>query len=427
MNMLSQRPGRTNRVATLLASLAAVAVVAACAPSSTPDTDGAAPTGAASAGDSAGADAPSGADSPTGDAAPSDSAPSDADSADDFSLDDLIAAAQEEGSLTVYDSTGKIKEIGENFEKKYGIDTEAVKMHDPDAMDKLTREAQSGNITIDLDFITDVPAIVGQLLPQGIVTSWVPPDVEQYVDPTQRDPLVVVTDSEVLTYNTDSYPDGCPVDNIWQLTDPEWTGKVAMLDPLAKSKIIGFLIDLTLGGSDQLAEAYEDQYGSALQTDEENAGWEFIKRLAANSPVMFSSSEDVSGAIGAPGQESAPIGLMSPAKFRNNADKGYKLGLCTDVTPWIGYAAPKAAVIATGAKHPNAAKLFIHYVMTPEGIAPQVVDAKFSSNSQIEPDPDDPSGLGQYRDRLYYFDNANAEKSWSIRQDVQDFWRINNQ
>ncbi len=48
-----------------------------------------------------------------------------------------------------------------------------------------------------------------------------------------RDPLVVVSDPHVWTYNTEKY-DKCPVTNIWQLTEPRWKGKLAMLDLFEK-------------------------------------------------------------------------------------------------------------------------------------------------------------------------------------------------
>jgi len=404
-------------VAGACTALVGALLLAGCAPSSTP-------TGSSGSGEAPSAPAESASPDGSGGSASSSSTSI---AQQDFSLDELVAAAKAEGgTLTVYDSTGKIKDIAEAFSAKYGIHTDGIKMHDPEAIDKMTREAQAGNVTVDVDFITDVPAILGQLEPAGTVTSWIPPDVAQYVPAGQRDPLVVVTDPDVIAYNTDAYPDGCPIDNLWDLADPAWKGKVAMVDPLSQPKLLGFLTAMTIDGADQLSAAYHKQYGEQMTTSEPNAGWEFVKRLAANSPMLFTSGEDVSGAVGAPGQSDPPIGLVSPAKFRNIADKGYRLGLCTSVSPWIGFAAPKAAVIATGTKHPNAAKLFIHYVMTAEGIAPQLVDGKFSSNSQIKPDPDDPSKLGSYLDQVYQFDNASANESWQARQDVSDFWRLNN-
>src|SRR5699024_12804756 len=69
---------------------------------------------------------------------------------DDYSLDRLVELAKEEGSLTVSDSTGKVKDIAENFEAKYGIDTTGVKMDAGDAQEVAIREAEESNVNKDL-------------------------------------------------------------------------------------------------------------------------------------------------------------------------------------------------------------------------------------------------------------------------------------
>jgi iron(III) transport system substrate-binding protein len=70
---------------------------------------------------------------------------------------------------------------------------------------------------------------------------------------------------------------------------------------------------------------------------------------------------------------------VSTAKFRDNK-QGMKLGLCNGLKPFIGWNYPSLGVVATGSKSPNTAKLFIHYLLSAEGIAPQGVDGKMSTN-----------------------------------------------
>lgn len=74
---------------------------------------------------------------------------------------------------------------------------------------------------------------LAQVLPEGMAESWTPPDMAGDIAEGQRNPLVVMSDPQVWTYNTEKYPE-CPVKNIWELTEPKWKGKVAMLDPFEK-------------------------------------------------------------------------------------------------------------------------------------------------------------------------------------------------
>ena len=59
--------------------------------------------------------------------------------ADDFSLDALIAAAKQEGPITVYATTGKIVETAQNFTKKYGIEATGKKVNEPTQVELFIR------------------------------------------------------------------------------------------------------------------------------------------------------------------------------------------------------------------------------------------------------------------------------------------------
>src|SRR5690625_6305275 len=77
---------------------------------------------------------------------------------DDYSLDRLVELAKEEGSLTVSDSTGKVKDIAENFEAKYGIDTTGVKMDAGDAQEVANREAEGAKVKTGTSGLGDAQA-----------------------------------------------------------------------------------------------------------------------------------------------------------------------------------------------------------------------------------------------------------------------------
>jgi iron(III) transport system substrate-binding protein len=285
------------------------------------------------------------------------------------------------------------------------------------------REAQSGNVQADVVQISDVPAGVAQLLPDGFVTSWVPPDLADKIPARYQDPLTVSNEANLWAYNTQAY-DSCPVKNIWELTEPAWKGKVALQDPLGKASYTDWFNQMAAHADADVAAAYEALYGKALETDEASATAAWVKALAENGPLLTDADEAVAQAVGAPDQAEPFVGLISSAKFRNNADAGAKLGICDGLQPWAGWLYPSLGFIAAGSKHPNAAKLFIHYLMTEEGIAPQAVDGKMSTNSEAKLPADEPSGIADVLDQIFVYDSASAADDWDARQDWQDFWRV---
>ena len=142
-----------------------------------------------------------------------------------------------------------------------------------------------------------------------------PADILAHIDPSLTEtqtPLYI--ELTQLFYNAEAYPDGSPVTNIWQVTEPQWKGKILMQDPLNNvgwgSWITGFCVGDT---PDQLAAAYEELYGEELVLSEgcANAGYEFLKRLRENEPIFISASDEVAEAVGTPGQSDPPIGFLS--------------------------------------------------------------------------------------------------------------------
>jgi iron(III) transport system substrate-binding protein len=341
----------------------------------------------------------------------------------DFDLDALIAAAKQEAPITVYATTGKIVETAEAFTAKYGVQATGKKVNEATQMDLLDREAAAGNIVGDVSVAGDVAVSIAELIPAGIAYSWLPPDLASTIAVGAQNPLVVVTDQHVWSYNTEAY-DTCPVTNIWQLTEPEWKGKVAMLDPLEKPNYADWFNQMATHHDADVAKAYEHLYGKPLETTEASATAAWVKAYAANGPLL-ADSEAVSEAVGAPGQTAPFVGMNSVAKFRNNVDKGYKLGICAGIEPFAGFAYPGLGLIASGTKSPNAAKLFIHYLMTEEGISNQTVDGKVSSNSQVPANSDEASGIAEHMDEMMPYDSSTAPADYENRETWQDLWTIN--
>ncbi|THF54432.1 ABC transporter substrate-binding protein [Mesorhizobium composti] len=345
-------------------------------------------------------------------------------SADDFDLNALVEAAKKEPPVSVYSTTGKIVEQAKAFTAKYGVQATGTKANAASQLEMVVREAQAKNVQADVLQISDAAAGVAQLVPEGYVESWVPPDLADKIDPFYRDPLVISNEANVWAYNTEVYK-SCPVKNIWELTEPKWKGKVAFQDPLGKASYVDWFNQMAMHADDKIAAAYKAQYGKDLVKDEDSATAMWVKALAANAPLLTDADEAAAQAVGAPNQKEPFVGLMSSAKFRDNQEAGTKLGLCTGLQPFAGWLYPSLGFIAKGTDSPNAAKLFIHYLLTEEGITPQAEDGKMSSNRDIKLPDSEPSGIGKVVDQMEPYDASSANDDWDARQDWQDFWRVN--
>ena len=343
--------------------------------------------------------------------------------AEEFDLDALIKAAQAEEGINVVDSTGKIVDMAEGFSKKYGVKAVGTKSKATAQLEAVVREAQSGNVQGDVVMISDVPAAMGQLMPEGFAISWVPPDLAGDIDPKAQNPLLVVSSPNVLTYNTQLYKE-CPIKNLWDLTDPEWKGKLAMQDPLGKPSYTDWFNQMRSHADDKIAAAYEAKFGKKLETDTPSATEAFVAALAANGPLLTDSDSAAADAVAANGQTEPFVGLVSAAKFRDNAEGKLTLGLCSDVDPFIGFLNSTVGLIVKGTNSPNAAKLFIHYAMTAEGIAPQGEDGKVSSNRTVQLPADEPSGISKHLGEVLAYDSSTGMDDWDNRQDWQDIWRL---
>ncbi|TNF19062.1 MAG: ABC transporter substrate-binding protein [Rhodobacteraceae bacterium] len=343
--------------------------------------------------------------------------------AEDFDLDALIKAAQAEDGITIYSSTSKIKKAAAAFTETYGIPATGTKAKGAAQIELVVREAQAGNVVGDVIISSDAGAALAQLLPEGMVTSWTPPDLADTIDEFSKDPLVVWRDPSLWTYNNEDGGD-CPVDNIWQVTEAEWNRRITLEDPLNKPSFSDWFNQMETHFDDKMAEAYKAHYGEALDTSAQSATATWVERLAANAPLLTDSSSGAAEAIGTRGQDKPFFGLVASAKYRDVSEEGLAMAICKDMAPYMGFAKPGFGLIAAGTDSPNAAKLFLHFMMTEAGVLPMTEDGKMSGNSAVPAHPDEISGVVDYADRLTPHIAATGAEDFDKRQDWQDFWRI---
>lgn len=289
-----------------------------------------------------------------------------------FNTDDtddaLYEAAKKEGKVTVYSISSRIPKVAEAFMEQYpGIEVETFDIATNELLEKVTREYDAGQHVADVIHIKDEDgSLYNEYIKERKLYSYKPADIFAHIDEKYTEtatPLYI--ELTQLFYNEEAYPDGSPITNIWQVTEPEWKGRVMMQNPLDNLSWSSWITGFCVGDvPDMLEKAYEEQYNEKLTLSEgcENAGYEFLKRLHDNEPVYTSSSDEVAEAVGTRGQSNPPIGFSSSSKVRKNEDNNWCL-VPVNLEPTNGIPLVNTLYVVGECEHPNAAKLFTRFMM----------------------------------------------------------------
>jgi len=256
----------------------------------------------------------------------------------------------------------------------------------------------------------------------GILVNYIPPSLETLVPTEYQQPLISNRlSTKVLLYNEATYPNGAPVKNLWELTEPKWKGKVFMVDPLQRGDYLDLMVEIILH-SDDMAKAYEQLYKKPIQLDvgTSNAGEMWIYRLLNNNAVLVKDQNGVYSAIGEVGQDQPPVGFGSYNDIRSNKEKGFALQIANDVVPSSGYIFPAVMGIVKNAQNPNAAKLLLTFMMGDDspnggtGFAPFYIPGDYPTRTDIKGHPD---ALPRERLRAW---SMNPVKTYEVRQHIAD-------
>ena len=100
------------------------------------------------------------------------------------------------------------------------------------------------------------------------------------------------------------------------------------------------------------------------------------------------------------------------------------MSICGGMKPYAGQLTPRVAVIASGTESPNAAKLFVHYMMSGEGMEPQLIDGKMATNVNTAMPAEEGSGVAKYVDQLHVTHSETTNQDFAKLQYWQDLWII---
>lgn len=316
---------------------------------------------------------------------------------DTKTAEELLPLAQKEGQVVVFSLSSRIARVEAAFEEKYpGIDLVGIDLSSTKQIARVVAEQQAGVHAVDVLYLADTPIVYGELLSQGRVHNYVPPRLADEIPAALQQPLAVHRlSTKVLMYNEVAYPDGSPITNLWQLTLPEWRGKVLMVDPSQRGELLDLLTEISLH-PEEMAAAYQAQFGSPITVDSDlqGAGDQFIRNLFNNDLILVANSDVLNEAVGDIEAKNPPVAFGTYSDRRDNEDEGWALQVANNVVPANGILFPAVLTVADKAPHPAAARLVIDFMYGDDsenggpGFAPFNVPGDYAVRPTIKDSPD---------------------------------------
>ncbi|MEE8431254.1 MAG: extracellular solute-binding protein [Candidatus Desulfatibia sp.] len=250
---------------------------------------------------------------------------------------DLLRKAKAEGQVSFYANITAVKPIMDAFNAETGLKGKYTRISTSKFLATVLTEFQAGKLMAD---VLQAPLPVMQMLKaQGVLASYNSPAAASYPDWTRKDDQIHTFGIEyvALIYNKELVKQADVPKRYEDLTDPKWKNKIVMANPGTHATTISWLVGLK-----------ENVYKS-------EAEWmQFLKGLAANKP-MFVKSFGPTPAPVESGEKS--IAISMPKYIITKAPA--PLDWARVEQPLLG--TPRGMAIASSAKNPNAAKLFMDF------------------------------------------------------------------
>ncbi len=280
--------------------------------------------------------------------------------------DEIKKKAVEEGEVVVYSSSSRIAKVAKTFSAEFpGIKVTSYDLGSVKSIEKTVREQDANLFNADIVTTGGSGQVVHELWAKNRIVNFVPDQFKDRIPAEFREPVLVrILEANVFMYNSEASPDGPAIKNIWEVTEAKWKGKVVLKDPLASlSNFMG--VATLVEHADEMAAAYKRHAGKDIVLHEgvPDAGYEFLYRFLHNDPVIMKSGSKAAKASGNKGQKNPPLFFGPMTYYRYNVTKGYVNELAEKLDPVAKLIYPTYMAIGRQAPHPNAAKLFIAYLL----------------------------------------------------------------
>jgi iron(III) transport system substrate-binding protein len=290
----------------------------------------------------------------------------------------LEAAARKEGSVTWY--TGLIvnqiaRPLAEAFEAKYpGITVHFSRASNTDTTVKLLNEARAHRVQAD---VFDVTSGIHPLLDAHLVAAY-PPRAAEHYPAVLKDPQGYWTGTNLyfltLAYNTNLVKPQEAPHTFAELLDPRWKGQMAWTAELAIQGPPGFIFNvLSVMGPDK--------------------GMDYLRQFARQNPVAVAASPRSV-------LDQVISGEYSIALQMYNHHVAISAAAGAPVA-WVKLE-PLVALfgvmgVMKDAPHPNAARLFIEFVLSEDG------QKVFAANDYLPADPNVPARIPELKPDAGHF------------------------
>ncbi|GAC1540441.1 MAG: extracellular solute-binding protein [Myxococcales bacterium] len=260
---------------------------------------------------------------------------------------DLLKAAQKEGELTWYTAHSNdvtMQAVGRGFEAKYpGIKVNVVRTTAQIAFQRVSQEVKAGAMHVDVFSSTDVGHYV-HLKEKGLLEKYVPENAAKIVDVYKGldpDGYYFVTSAGLIAlgYNSSKLKEADGPKNWTDLLDPKWKDKISVGHP-----------------------GFSGYVGTWTVMMRKLYGWQFFEKLAKNNPQIGRSINDTVTMLNSGERTLAATGPTG--HILESAKKGNPLGVIYPTDGTVLILAPSG--IMKGTKHPNAARLYMEYLMSTE-------------------------------------------------------------
>jgi len=270
------------------------------------------------------------------------------DTGGDAALEELIAAAQEEGTLTFYQTPAEpiAQAAADAFADLYDIDVNFVRLTGGELATRYSAEAEAGAVVADL-VIPSYDAFIDSGLDDGTLIGLDEADIPGFAD-FPEDGLIdggrtaiVTYNPSALSWNADALGDAPVPESFEDLADPAYEGEILLTDPSASQAYLQFWTLML------------DTYGE-----------ETVQAIVDNSVRLYPSVVPMTEALAAgEGSVTGPnVGLVVEGAKANGAPLDWTL-------PEVTTGPVIVMAISADAPSPNAARLFAHFVLSEEGQA----------------------------------------------------------
>lgn len=298
-----------------------------------------------------------------------------------------VEAAKKEGRVVVYGAVPEqsMDAINKPFEKKYGIKVEYWRASSTKVMDRALTEWRAGRPAFDV--VEGNRGVQLIMKKEGLFTKFIPPSSEKFPDQfKEKDALITPWRFLPISilYNTELVKAGEVPKTFQDLLDPKWKKKISMPDPSRHTTTAQFLENL------------EKLMG---------AKWlEYVKALAKQEPHLVESLAPVTNVII---RGETPVGITY-VKYV----KQYK-GPTDYVMMDKFLADPNYVSLSAKAPNPNAGKLYIEYVTSPDGQKAIAEEGEFVLYPGVNPDIRDADKVAA---RTIFMESPSEEEFKKLRE-----------